>query len=64
MHRTIYPIEDLEYIGFDQLRGDWVVNEQLYPESRGWLVHGFKIQADAERFAATGIWPDAVCARR
>jgi hypothetical protein len=28
----------------------WHVREQLYPESRGWIVHTFPTRAEAEAF--------------
>jgi hypothetical protein len=38
---------DCEYAGFDEASGKFQVHEQLYPESRGFIVHEFESEADA-----------------
>lgn len=32
---------DCKYLGFDPASGHYIVQEQLYPEARGWLEHEF-----------------------
>jgi hypothetical protein len=32
---------DCEYKGFDEKKQKFIIHEQLYPESRGYLVHEF-----------------------
>lgn len=42
--------DDLSYIGSDPRTGKHIVNEQLYPESRGWKVHEFDTEQSAREF--------------
>jgi len=32
---------DCKYLGLDPESGHYIVQEQLYPEARGWLEHEF-----------------------
>lgn len=53
--RTHVPIQDIitpEPVPFN---GEWAATEQLYPESRGYLVHTFKTNEECEDFIATGM---------
>lgn len=43
----IYRKEDCTYIGLDTLTGKYIIREQLFPESRGWLEHTFDTEEEA-----------------
>lgn len=38
---------DLEYVGYDESAGCYHVHEQLYPETRGFIVHEFPTEVEA-----------------
>lgn len=47
MKNYILRKEDCTYIGYDPLSGSYIVHEQLFPESRGWIEHKFSSEKDA-----------------
>ncbi len=50
---------DCEYAGFDAALKKYIVREQLYPESRGWIEHAFDTEAQAREFIAALKTDDA-----
>ncbi len=42
--------DDCEYMGLNTRTGQHIVQEQLYPESRGWKEHGFATREEALRW--------------
>lgn len=43
---------DCEYAGYDAALKKFIVREQLYPESRGWIEHPFDTEDEARAWMA------------
>lgn len=46
---------DFSFPAFDGDHGCWIIDEQLYPESRGTLAHRFTTYAEARKFYKSKI---------
>ncbi len=47
MKPAILNPRDCEYVGYCEKTNKFIVHEQLYPESRGFIVHEFDTEEEA-----------------